>query len=137
MGRAGLCCVHDRYRNSRTLECRAGGRSHRSAAEALAAEGIECEVIDPRTIYPFDYDTVLASLEKTGRLVVVHEANRRSNIGGEIVSQVAERGFGLLREPPRVVAGLDVPMPYNRALEALVIPDEARIIGSIRAVVGR
>jgi pyruvate dehydrogenase E1 component beta subunit len=108
-----------------------------AAADALATEGIECEVIDPRTIYPFDYDTVLASLEKTGRLVVVHEANRRSNIGGEIVSQVVERAFGLLDEPPRIVAGLDVPMPYNRALEALVIPDEQRIKETIVAVTSR
>jgi pyruvate/2-oxoglutarate/acetoin dehydrogenase E1 component len=69
--------------------------------------------------------------------VVVHEANRRSNIGGEIVSQVAERGFGLLAGPPRIVAGLDVPMPYNRALETLVIPDEARITEAIRGAVGR
>ena len=96
-----------------------------SAEDWLAAEGIDCEVIDPRTIYPFDYDTVLRNLiEKTGRLVVVHEANRRSGIGGEIVSQVVERGFDLLKTRPRIVAGLDVPMPYNRALEALVIPDE-------------
>ncbi len=69
--------------------------------------------------------------------MVVHEANRRSGIGGEIVSQVAERGFDLLEAPPRIVAGLDVPMPYNRALEALVIPDEARIKDAILAVVGR
>jgi len=107
-----------------------------AVAEALAAEGVECEVIDPRTIYPFDYDTVLASLRRTRRLVVVHEANRRSGIGGEIVSQVVERGFDLLDAAPRIVAGLDVPMPYNRALEALVIPDEARIRDGILAVLG-
>jgi pyruvate/2-oxoglutarate/acetoin dehydrogenase E1 component len=108
-----------------------------TVATELAAEGIECEVIDPRTIYPFDYDTVLASLHKTRRLVVVHEANRRSGIGGEIVSQVAERGFDLLAAAPRIVAGLDVPMPYNRGLEALVIPDEARIRDGILAVLDR
>jgi pyruvate dehydrogenase E1 component beta subunit len=107
-----------------------------TAVEALAEEGIECELIDPRTIYPFDYETVLASLEKTRRLVVVHEANRRSGIGGEIVSQIAEHGFQYLDAPPRIVAGLDVPMPYNRGLEALVIPDEDRIEEAIRDVVG-
>jgi pyruvate dehydrogenase E1 component beta subunit len=84
-------------------------------------------VIDPRTIYPFDYDTVLESLDKTHRLVVVHESNRRSGIGAEIVSQVVERGFYLLDEQPVIVAGLDVPMPYNRQLEALVIPDEEKL----------
>ena len=108
-----------------------------TVATELAAEGIECEVIDPRTIYPFDYDTVLASLRKTRRLVVVHEANRRSGIGGEIVSQVVERGFDLLAAAPRIVAGLDVPMPYNRGLEALVIPNEARIRDGILAVLDR
>jgi pyruvate dehydrogenase E1 component beta subunit len=106
-----------------------------AAAEELAAEGIECEVIDPRTIYPFDYATVLDSLARTGRLVVVHESNRRSGIGGEIVSQVVERGFDRLRAAPRIVAGRDVPMPYNRGLEALVIPNEARIAEAVRAVV--
>ena len=108
-----------------------------TVATELAAEGIECEVIDPRTILPFDSATVLASLRKTRRLVVVHEANRRSGIGGEIVSQVAERGFELLDAAPRIVAGLDVPMPYNRGLEALVIPDEARIRDGILAVLER
>jgi pyruvate dehydrogenase E1 component beta subunit len=108
-----------------------------AAAEELAAEGIECEVIDPRTIYPFDYGTLLDSLARTGRLVVVHESNRRSGIGGEIVSQVAERGFERLRAAPRIVAGRDVPMPYNRGLESLVIPNEARIAEAVRAVVGR
>jgi pyruvate dehydrogenase E1 component beta subunit len=108
-----------------------------TVATELAAEGIECEVIDPRTIYPFDYDTVLASLRKTRRLVVVHEANRRSGIGGEIVSQVVERGFDLLAAAPRIVAGLDVPMPYNRGLEALVIPNETRIRDGILAVLDR
>jgi pyruvate/2-oxoglutarate/acetoin dehydrogenase E1 component len=102
---------------------------HKAMAVAadLAEQGIECEVIDPRTIYPFDYGTVLESLGKTGRLVVVHESNRRSGIGGEIVSQVVERGFDRLRTRPVIVAGRDVPMPYNRRLEAMVIPDEARI----------
>jgi pyruvate dehydrogenase E1 component beta subunit len=108
-----------------------------TVATELAAEGIECEVIDPRTIYPFDYGAVLASLRKTRRLVVVHEANRRSGIGGEIVSQVVERGFELLDAAPRIVAGLDVPMPYNRGLEALVIPNEARIRDGILAVLDR
>ena len=112
----------------------------RHKAMAVAAElsqvGIECEVIDPRTIFPFDYDTVLGSLSKTHRLVVAHESNRRSGIGGEIVSQVAERAFDLLRARPVVVAGLDVPMPYNRSLEALVIPSEDRLKQAVLELVG-
>lgn len=98
-----------------------------AVAEDLSNMGIECEVIDPRTIYPFDYETVLASLEKTHHLVVAHESNRRSGIGAEIVSKVVEEGFYLLDEKPVIVAGLDVPMPYNRKLESMVIPGEERL----------
>ncbi len=98
-----------------------------AAAKELSALGIECEVIDPRTIYPFDYDAVLKSVKKTHRLIVTHEANRRSGIGAEIVSQVVERGFEELDEKPVIVAGLNVPMPYNRTLESMVIPSEEKI----------
>jgi pyruvate/2-oxoglutarate/acetoin dehydrogenase E1 component len=108
-----------------------------AAAEELSQLGVQCEVIDPRTIYPFDYDTVLASVAKTHRLVVVHESNRRSGIGGEIVSQVVERAFDLLHVRPAIVAGLDVPMPYNRRLEALVIPSEERVKRAVLGVMGR
>ena len=98
-----------------------------AAAEELSSLGIECEVIDPRTIYPFDYDTVLASVSKTHRLIVTHESNRRSGIGAEIVSQVVERGFEELDEKPVIVAGLNVAMPYNHILENMVIPREENI----------
>ena len=98
-----------------------------AAAKELSTFGIECEVIDPRTIYPFDYDTVLKSVRKTHRLIVTHEANRRSGIGAEIVSQVVERGFEELDEKPVIVAGLNVPMPYNHTLENMVIPNEEKI----------
>jgi len=106
---------------------------HRALAVAkeLSDLGIECEVIDPRTIYPFDYDTVIQSVEKTHRLVVTHESNRRSGIGGEIVSQVVERAFDELDERPVIVAGRNVPMPYNRTLEPMVIPGEQRLKDAI------
>jgi pyruvate/2-oxoglutarate/acetoin dehydrogenase E1 component len=102
-----------------------------AAAEELSNLGIECEVIDPRTIYPFDYDTVIQSLEKTHRLVVTHESTRRSGIGAEVVSQVVERAFDELDEKPVIVAGRNVPMPYNRTLESMVIPNEQRLKGAI------
>lgn len=108
-----------------------------AAATELSELGIECEVIDPRTIYPFDYDTVLRSIAKTHRLVVVHESNRRSGIGGEIVSQIVEQAFDQLHVRPAIVAGLDVPMPYNRQLEALVIPNEERIKRAVFDVMGK
>jgi pyruvate/2-oxoglutarate/acetoin dehydrogenase E1 component len=98
-----------------------------AAAEALSQMGIECEVIDPRTVYPFDYDTVIESVAKTHRLVVTHESTRRSGIGAEIVSQVTERAFDELDERPVIVAGRNVPMPYNRTLESMVIPNEDRL----------
>ncbi|MGD0876612.1 MAG: alpha-ketoacid dehydrogenase subunit beta [Anaerolineales bacterium] len=98
-----------------------------AVAKDLSAMGIECEVIDPRTIYPFDYETVIRSLSKTHRLVVTHEANRRSGIGSEIVSQLTERAFDLFDVKPVIVAGLDVPMPYSKNLEAMVIPSEEKV----------
>ena len=102
-----------------------------AAAEELSQMGIECEVIDPRTVYPFDYDTVIDSLTKTHRLVVTHESTRRSGIGAEIVSQVTERAFDELDEAPVIVAGRNVPMPYNRTLESMVIPNEDRLKDAI------
>jgi len=108
-----------------------------AVAEDLSQLGIECEVIDPRTIYPFDYDTVIQSVEKTHRLVVTHESNRRSGIGGEIVSQVVERAFDELDERPVIVAGRNVPMPYNRTLESMVIPGEQRLKNAILDLMDR
>ena len=102
-----------------------------AAAEELGQMGIECEVIDPRTAYPFDYDTVIQSVAKTHRLVVTHESTRRSGIGAEIVSQVTERAFDELDERPVIVAGRNVPMPYNRTLESMVIPNEERLRDAI------
>ncbi len=106
-------------------------------AEELSAMGIECEVIDPRTIYPFDYDTVVQSLSKTHRLVVTHESTRRSGIGAEIVSQVVERAFDELDDRPVIVAGRNVPMPYNRTLESMVIPGEKRLKDAILELMDR
>jgi pyruvate/2-oxoglutarate/acetoin dehydrogenase E1 component len=102
-----------------------------AAAEELSQMGIECEVIDPRTVYPFDYDRVIESVAKTHRLVVTHESTRRSGIGAEIVSQVTERAFDELDEGPVIVAGRNVPMPYNRTLESMVIPNEERLRDAI------
>ena len=102
-----------------------------AVAEQLSGMGIECEVIDPRTVYPFDYDTVISSLAKTHRLVVTHESTRRSGIGAEIVSQITERAFDELDERPVIVAGRNVPMPYNRTLESMVIPNEERLRDAI------
>lgn len=105
-----------------------------AVAEELSQAGIECEIIDLRTVYPMDYAKILASLEKTHHLVVAHESNRRNGIGAEIVSQVIERGFDLFDAKPVIVAGLDVPMPYNKSLEGLVIPGEKKLKDAIYTV---
>ncbi len=96
------------------------------AAEALADE-ISVEVIDPRTLAPLDLDTILGSVAKTGRLLVVHEAPARGGAGGEIVRRVTAAGFDLLKSAPRVLAGADTAMPYSPPLEDACIPQPADI----------
>jgi len=108
-----------------------------AAAEALSQLGIECEVIDPRTIYPFDYNTVIKSISKTHRLIVTHESSRRSGIGAEIVSQVVEKAFEELDDKPVIVAGLNLPMPYNRTLESMVIPSDEKIKQAVLQMMDR
>ena len=104
------------------------------AAAMLAAEGIHAEVIDPRTVAPLDLDTILRSVAKTGRLVVVDQAPRHSTVGGIIAADVAEFGFSSLRAPILQVNALDTTVPYSEPLEAYVIPDEAQIVAAVRRV---
>ena len=106
-----------------------------AAADLLAGEGIEAEVIDPRTLVPLDYDTILASVAKTCRLVVVDEARECCSAASQIAAVVAERGFGLLRGPIRRVTAPNVAMPYAPNAEAAVIPSEARIADAVRDLV--
>ena len=97
------------------------------AAEELAKEGIECEVIDLRSLLPLDYDTVIASLNKTGRIAVVHEAAKRGGLGSDIIAEINERAFDMLDAPPLRVGALNVPIPYNETLENTVLPDKGRV----------
>jgi pyruvate dehydrogenase E1 component subunit beta len=101
------------------------------AAELVAAEGIQAEVIDPRTLSPLDWDTLVGSVDKTGRLVVAHEAPRTGGPGGEVVAGLVERCFYALRSPPRRVAGADVVYP-PQLLEDDYLPDAARIAAALR-----
>jgi len=105
-----------------------------AAAETLASEGIELEVIDPRTLVPFDLDAVVASVRKTGRLVVGHEAYERCGIGAEIITQVVTAAFDALDAPPVRVCGKNVPIPYNARLEAAALPQEEDILSAVRRV---
>lgn len=105
------------------------------AAEALSKEGISVEVIDPRTVAPLDIDTILASVHKTGRLLIVDEDYGPAGMGAEIAAQAADRGFDDLDAPIRRLNGLHTPVPYSPPLEAAVIPSTERIVQAIRDLI--
>ncbi len=107
------------------------------AAEQLAAEGIDAEVIDLRTLRPLDIDTVVASVMKTGRCVTVEEGWPQNSIGSEITSQLMEKAFDYLDAPVLKVTGKDVPMPYAANLEKLALPSVAEVIAAVKAVTYR
>jgi acetoin:2,6-dichlorophenolindophenol oxidoreductase subunit beta len=107
-----------------------------AAAETLAGEGIEAEVIDPRTLAPLDLPRILASVEKTGRLVLVDQATRHGSASAVIAGDVAEQGFGSLKAPIKQVTALDATIAYSAPLEAAVLPDEEKIAGAVRELVG-
>jgi acetoin:2,6-dichlorophenolindophenol oxidoreductase subunit beta len=108
-----------------------------AAAAALEAEGVSVEVIDPRTLVPFDSAAVLASVEKTGHLVVVDEARECCSAASQIAAVVAEHGFSLLKGPIRRVTTPNTAIPYAPNAEAHVIPGEARITAAVRQLLGR
>jgi acetoin:2,6-dichlorophenolindophenol oxidoreductase subunit beta len=107
-----------------------------AAAESLASEGIEAEVIDPRTLEPLDVATIVTSVEKTGRLVLVDQATRHASASAVIAAEVAEHGFSALKAPITHVTGLDATVPYSEPMEAYVLPDEAKIAGAVHQVLG-
>ncbi len=104
------------------------------AADRVAGE-VSVEVIDPRTIVPFDLDTVAASVEKTGRLLIVQEAWQSGGFGSEIIRRIVDRCFDSLKAPPRVHGSEDVPMPFSPSLEARVLPNPDSIASAIREIV--
>lgn len=105
------------------------------AAATLAKEGIEAEVVDLRTLSPLDIDTVLETVENTGRLVVVDEASPRCNIATDIAAQVAQQAFGALKAGIEMVCPLHTPVPFSPALEDLYIPSAAQIADAARKTV--
>jgi pyruvate dehydrogenase E1 component beta subunit len=106
-----------------------------AAAERLAQEGIEAEVIDPRTLKPLDIETIAASVKKTNRAVIVEECWRTCGMAAEIQCRIHERAFDYLDAPVARVSGADVPMPYASHLEQLAIPDEEAVIAAVKGVV--
>jgi pyruvate dehydrogenase E1 component beta subunit len=118
-----------------TLVAWSNGMSYAlKAADELAKENIEAEVIDLRTLRPLDTDTVIESVKKTGRIVTVEEGWQQSGVGAEISARVVERAFDWLDAPPARVSGKDVPMPYAANLEKLALPTVADVIAAVKAV---
>jgi pyruvate/2-oxoglutarate/acetoin dehydrogenase E1 component len=102
-------------------------------AEQLAQEKIDVEVVDPRTLVPFDLTTVLSSVEKTGRVVIADETHQSCGVAAEIAARIAESGFDKLKTAIRRVSTLDVPVPYSPPLEEYIGPTPARITAAIRS----
>lgn len=108
------------------------------AAEALAAEGIDIEVIDPRTLVPLDTETILESVKKTSRVLVVYEAVKRGGYGAEIASMIAESDvFDYLDAPIRRLGGVATPIPYNPTLEKAAVPQVENIIEECRKLMNK
>jgi len=105
-----------------------------AAAEALAEEGISAEVVDPRTLVPFDTDAIVQSVRKTGRLLVVDEAYVTFGVQAEVIATVTERAFGAMKVAPRRVGNPGVPVPFAPPLEEEVLPGRERIMAAIREV---
>ncbi|EJE8532518.1 alpha-ketoacid dehydrogenase subunit beta [Vibrio vulnificus] len=100
------------------------------AAQTLSSQGIEAEVIDLASIKPLDMATIFQSLEKTGRLLVVHEASRSGGVGGEIIARVAEQAMCLLKAPPKRVTGMDTIMPYYRNEDYFMIQEQDIVLAA-------
>jgi pyruvate dehydrogenase E1 component beta subunit len=100
-----------------------------AAADEAKAQGVDCEIVDLRTLWPLDIDTVIASVKKTGRVVIVHEAPKTCGLGGEIVALINEKAFLNLEAPPKRVTGFDTPFPYTLEMEYL--PLAHRILPAI------
>jgi pyruvate dehydrogenase E1 component beta subunit len=104
------------------------------AAESLQSDGIDIEVIDPRTLKPLDKETIKQSVDKTGRLVIVEEACRAGSFGAEVAAVIAEESFHSLKSPICRVTAPDTPIPANNVIEKIYLPDEGRIINAVKSV---
>jgi len=106
-----------------------------AAADRLAGEGIEVEVVDPRTLVPLDLDLILGSVRKTEHVVIVQEAVRRGGVASDIASRIQAEAFDYLDAPVEIVAGLDTPIPFNLNLEKACVPQEEDIIQAVKRAV--
>ncbi|HTX31543.1 MAG TPA: transketolase C-terminal domain-containing protein [Solirubrobacteraceae bacterium] len=108
-----------------------------AAAEALAAEGIEAEVIDPRTLAPLDMPAILTSVGKTGHVVLVDQGTRHASAASIIAAEIAEHGFSSLKAPIKLVTALDATVAYSEPMEAYLMPNEEKIQAAVRQVLGQ
>jgi len=106
-----------------------------AAAEKLAGEGVSVEVIDLRTLRPWDQETVFESVAKTGRAIVANEAPKMGGLGAEVSAAISEETFSMLKAPVRRVCGLDAPIPFSLPLEKIILPDKDDIISAIQATI--
>jgi 2-oxoisovalerate dehydrogenase E1 component len=131
----GTACVVRQGRDVTLVAIGAARIKAEAAAEELAREGIEVEVVDPRTLVPLDFATIARSVIKTGRLLTLEDAPLTHGFGSEVVARASETLFDALRCAPRRIAGADVPIPYASELEARCVPDVERVMEMVRAVV--
>lgn len=108
-----------------------------AAAESLAQQGVSAEVVDPRTLAPLDVDTILKSVKKTGRLVLVDQATRHASAAAVIAAEMAEHGLKALKAPVKMVTALDTSIPFSEALEAYVLPSEEKIVAAVKSVISK
>src|ERR671917_550533 len=104
------------------------------AAEELEKQGVSCEVIDPRTIRPLDTETIIKSVKKTNRVVLVEESHPFCGVGAELCAQIMENAFDHLDAPVKRLSAVDAPMPYAKNLERLALPDAPRLVAAVREV---
>ena len=108
-----------------------------AAIDSLADEGITCDLIDPRTTSPLDEETILESVEATGRLIVVDEAPPRCGLTADIAGMVADKGFHSLKAPIKQVTAPHTPVPFAREMEQFYIPQPDDVVAAIREVMGK
>jgi len=107
------------------------------AQAELEKQGVSCEVIDPRTIVPLDIETIVKSVKKTGRLIIVHEAHRTGGMGAEVAAQVTEEAFKYLDAPPQRVGAKQCTLPFNLGLENAVVPQVQEIVSAVKKTLYR
>ena len=107
------------------------------AADTLSKDGINCEVVDLRTTSPIDTDTIIESVENTGRLVVLDESNPRCSIATDVSATVSQEAFSSLKAPIKMVTAPHVPVPFAENLEDLYIPDANQLMEAVRSVMGK